>query len=138
MSGNKAHFSTEYRALLGAMMAELDKGFQVDEFCLNSLKAAKKAFDRVGKQDPKQTGKQEGKALDGQKAAQLNAAKAIWTLVLHLYTWNEQVEKDGFQNAYTLSGLKGFEKFQEDIRRVVFASIDKGEDLGTKEERACL
>ena len=116
MSENKAHFSMEYRALLGAMMAELDKGFQVDEFCLNSLKAAKKAFDRVGKQDPKQTGKQDpkktgklkGKASDGQKTAQLNAAKAIWTLTLRLYTRNEQVEKDGFQNAYTLSGSKGF------------------------------
>src|SRR5450759_4964525 len=115
MSGNKAHFSTEYRALLGAMMAELDKGFQVDEFCLNSLKATKKAFDRVGtrsqtdrKTRSEKTGKLKGKASDGQKSAQLNAAKAIWTLILRLYTRNEQVEKDGFQNAYTLSGSKGF------------------------------
>src|SRR5450759_1092125 len=118
------------------MMAEMEKGFQVDEFCLNSLKAAKKAFDCVGKQDPKKTGKLKRKASDGQQVAQLNAAKAIWTQVLRLYTRNEQVKKDGFQNAYTLSGSKGFEKFQDDIRRVVFASIDKGEDLGTMEERA--
>ncbi len=130
--GDRMDFRTEYRELLDAMTKELDGGCEPDEFCLNQLKSAKKSLMICGKQE-KKSKKRKQHGEEG-KAIRINAAMAVWKLVLYRFCHNKEVDQRGFQRAFTMDGMKGYEKFIHQIKETVDGSIDKEQEL-TEEEK---